>query len=554
MKLTVKTLVVNLFVCVFCVSAFAVDEVSEPFEGVTYIHRNVTQPRLLDIHIVKIDLSANGISFKVSPHNGTAPGDTNLQTSRAFLEQEGAQIAVNGSFFYVGNGVDILGYAASNGFTYSGFEARFHYPQPHCALNISETNKADIITPPPAYPTGLWHFPTSVQVHNALMGSEWIVRDGVNVTTSDLDINQGRHPRTAAGITADNKLILFVVDGRQSHSLGMYTTEVADMLISLGAVQGINLDGGGSSTMVFADPYPRVINSPSDGSERAVGNSLAVFANYIEQPLENYVFADFENGNEATFSLSPGYSGSTEGIATSQSTADAVNTEAKSGSWSQKIFIKDDPAVSSASDYPQYGWMVRHVSGSHASPSQNVSRPTQGYLGYWLKTSTPNLAASIVIDDGSQMERGILVALIDDGNWHYYEWNLDDNSNWYGWINGNGSIDSQNFTIDSIQLFGPNADALVYIDDVMHNPFESIATPYSCQDVWDNGLGMAGDFNKDCFCNFDDLFVLADYWLLNEPSDGSLQFDGDGFVDVCDFVNLSKDWQTSNLPEPQQEQ
>ena len=55
----------------------------------------------------------------------------------------------------------------------------------------------------------------------------------------------------------------------------MTTVEEAGVLLGLGVVNAINLDGGGSSTMVLADPNVRIVNSPTDSTgERKVGNSL----------------------------------------------------------------------------------------------------------------------------------------------------------------------------------------------------------------------------------------------------------------------------------------
>ena len=89
------------------------------------------------------------------------------------------------------------------------------------------------------------------------------------------------YPQTALGWTADDKLILFVSDGRQPEiSHGMDYEEVAHVLQGVGAVEAIALDGGGSAALVLADTpmgWPRVVNHPSGGRERPVGNSLAVF-------------------------------------------------------------------------------------------------------------------------------------------------------------------------------------------------------------------------------------------------------------------------------------
>jgi large repetitive protein len=84
----------------------------------------------------------------------------------------------------------------------------------------------------------------------------------------------GRHPRTAVGIRADGTVILVVVDGRQEgYSVGMTLEETAALMLELGAIDALNLDGGGSTTLVTGRG---IVNRPSDAQERAVANALVV--------------------------------------------------------------------------------------------------------------------------------------------------------------------------------------------------------------------------------------------------------------------------------------
>lgn len=84
---------------------------------------------------------------------------------------------------------------------------------------------------------------------------------------SDIFAPTVRPPRTLIGNTADNKIILFVCDGRQTHSDGATMIELFQIMKSIGCVNVLNLDGGGSSVMI-ADG--QILNKPSDGSERPV--------------------------------------------------------------------------------------------------------------------------------------------------------------------------------------------------------------------------------------------------------------------------------------------
>jgi exopolysaccharide biosynthesis protein len=84
-----------------------------------------------------------------------------------------------------------------------------------------------------------------------------------------------RHPRTAIGKTADGKLLMVTVDGRQPGiSVGMSLYSLADLLFELNAIDAINLDGGGSTTMVVKQ---KVVNKPSDQTgERPVSDAILV--------------------------------------------------------------------------------------------------------------------------------------------------------------------------------------------------------------------------------------------------------------------------------------
>jgi len=87
------------------------------------------------------------------------------------------------------------------------------------------------------------------------------------------DITNGRAPRTAVGVTKDGHVLLLVVDGRQQSSIGMTLLDVALLMQKWGAVDAMNLDGGGSSEMFIAG---KVVNKPSDGRERSVGDAVMI--------------------------------------------------------------------------------------------------------------------------------------------------------------------------------------------------------------------------------------------------------------------------------------
>jgi len=120
---------------------------------------------------------------------------------------------------------------------------------------------------------------------NAIGGRGILVRDSSIYADVDTVGNagfRGRNPRTAAGIArASRQLILVTVDGRDVNSAGMTLRELAELMRALGARDALNLDGGGSTTFVYADPDSagrlRIANHPSDKrGERTVGDALAI--------------------------------------------------------------------------------------------------------------------------------------------------------------------------------------------------------------------------------------------------------------------------------------
>lgn len=103
-----------------------------------------------------------------------------------------------------------------------------------------------------------------------------------------------QHPRTAVGMNADSTKVFFLtVDGRQpTISVGMSCAQLADYMISIGCHHGINLDGGGSTTMVVRGS---IVNSPSDGSERSCGNALLAIANIPSSQVIDSFYLQPEN-------------------------------------------------------------------------------------------------------------------------------------------------------------------------------------------------------------------------------------------------------------------
>ena len=123
-------------------------------------------------------------------------------------------------------------------------------------------------------------------IRHMISGGPRLVKEGIVYVSKNeekfrADIARGRAARTAAGITKDDKLLLVTVDGlprdksaRDGHSsIGMTLEELAGLMINLGAVEAMNLDGGSSSTMWIDG---RVVNKPATGYEQYVSNALVI--------------------------------------------------------------------------------------------------------------------------------------------------------------------------------------------------------------------------------------------------------------------------------------
>jgi len=237
------------------------------FRGVSrYTYRQLHPP--LHLVAVRIDTTAAGITFVVTPPNGTRPLDTDGEKTSTFLSRNSLQVACNATPYAPDSGQsgaprDIVGLGASQGIVYSPLKMEFG------ALVIKPDNRV-LISPNPAPP-----FVAGVGGYGLLFNGPQIYAE-----------QSERHPRTAAG-TANNgrTLILLVADGRQpAFSVGLTRYELALWLSYLGAERGLNLDGGGSSALVVEgrDGEPLELNRPvhnmAAGEQAIVGNNIGVRA------------------------------------------------------------------------------------------------------------------------------------------------------------------------------------------------------------------------------------------------------------------------------------
>jgi len=245
------------------------------FKGITYLRKEVISPRKNVIHVLAIDLPNATYEFLVTPCKNTN-GIMCTRTTSKFLDEFKLHVAINGDGFnYLDSSIDPAVYCADGGDPVkpNGFAASRGniYSQVKSAQPTVYIGQKNQIT-----------FEPKGKVFNAVSGDRIVVENGQIAKNLALNVP---NPRTALGLNKNGRwLILMVVDGRETdYSQGVTLPELATLLISYGVYSGVNMDGGGSSTMVIRgiDGKPRVLNSPVDqntaGKERSVANHLGIF-------------------------------------------------------------------------------------------------------------------------------------------------------------------------------------------------------------------------------------------------------------------------------------
>lgn len=254
-------------------------EKSTPYPAIQLLHGVYVDPRPLQTWATRIDLTHPDVELIVTPKSKTEEGfTTTAATTLAFAEAEAVQLAINGSPFAPmrekpGEPMKINGLHLSRGDLLSPPSSKAGYG----AMLIKGDNKTSIHKSPVK--------PEDVAAaRNGLGGFHVVVIEGKNVMAQSPP-NATLHPRTAVGLSENGRYLwLLVVDGRQmGKSEGLSYAELGDWAISLGISELLNLDGGGSTTLVVQDAGTgkhQVVNSPVGlgpvGSLRLNGNNLGV--------------------------------------------------------------------------------------------------------------------------------------------------------------------------------------------------------------------------------------------------------------------------------------
>ncbi len=263
------------------------------FQGVTYERYVRNSPRPLLFHVVEVDLTASGIGFLVSPSQPKSGPDHEVLENTAdtvpgFLDRNNVQVAINGSYFFphevrsplsyyprVGDGASTMGVSISNGDRYSEAEEGW---AALCIISNQDIRITEQDCPP--------------ETQQGIAGDIQFVKDG-ELYDDGLVILQGNdvthRPRTVVAIDQPSaRLWMVVVDGRQNrYSEGVTLAELGTFLIELGADSALNLDGGGSSTLVMENEgASTVLNAPFQArvpmNLRPVANHFGLYASPLK--------------------------------------------------------------------------------------------------------------------------------------------------------------------------------------------------------------------------------------------------------------------------------
>ena len=197
-----------------------------------------------------------------------APQGQTVAAQMQYAEENGihAVAGINGDFFSNKNGYIATGFCIKEGRIirentryrpYSAFTKDGEY-----IICDGKLDKVDISA-----------------IRTAVGGSHVIVKNGKAYEVDhNSELGATAHPRTLSGVKEDGTILFVVIDGRQPElSNGAPLAKCAQIMIALGAVDAINHDGGGSSTMVLhSGEIYETVNSPSDGKMRNVYNSILV--------------------------------------------------------------------------------------------------------------------------------------------------------------------------------------------------------------------------------------------------------------------------------------
>ena len=262
-------------------------------EGVSVKALALEEPRLMKAYIARVDLSTPGIGFTATDRaenwgetmpdytNRTVLIDTKRETTAAFMARRRAQgldveLAVNTAPWGPWVPPFTHTYGSFRGWNVSGGVELSHGKNPRRGAFIV-VRKDGRVEATPRVPVA-----ETNSVAIAMCGFGMIMTNGVPTFVAAHPRPAQLAPRTALGVTADRKtLVVLVVDGRQpGYSLGADIEDLYNILRKEGVTDAVNMDGGGSSSLVVYDRAagrPLMINHQPRGTERKNALNFGIF-------------------------------------------------------------------------------------------------------------------------------------------------------------------------------------------------------------------------------------------------------------------------------------
>lgn len=225
--------------------------------------------------LARVDLGNKRVHVEVAladdrDPDGAGPCVGQMETTSIAARKHAYQIAINASFFAAPQVKEVDGKKISYFVGNCGYPEGWHFSAGKLISSpLKENLRATMIVHRDGHVTlkdGVTELPGDTAF--AVSGNAMVLANG-EPTRSATDVI--RHPRSAVGLSADGRtLLILAIDGRQEgHSRGVTLAELARIFLSFGAHSAINLDGGGSSSMVVRDPATGVhaiVNQPSEPS------------------------------------------------------------------------------------------------------------------------------------------------------------------------------------------------------------------------------------------------------------------------------------------------
>ena len=223
------------------------------------------QYRAYDSDIYVADVTVSDVSVLKTALANNTYGRNITDTTSNMAEENNAVLAINGDYY----GARQAGYVIRNGNLYRNTSGD------RDALVITETGKFEFVSENETSAEEL----LQSGAYQVLSFGPVLLDDGeISVGENDeVGMAMASNPRTAIGYLGNNHYVFVVSDGRTSESAGLSLYELATFMKELGVVDAYNLDGGGSSTMVFKG---EIINNPTtnghSNQERAVSDIVYI--------------------------------------------------------------------------------------------------------------------------------------------------------------------------------------------------------------------------------------------------------------------------------------